>query len=241
MNFVSTPMVAANPSRATNIPTVLETRPCSPALAKIVATAIPTAYRDNGADERSAAQVRWVVYTGAMVIGLRVVVLGLSLTLAAAGVALWIWLGADVFVWGLLLCSAIGVVVLIVTRPSAAADIREPDDVSQLSKERRQQLIRGTSMHLRNMRYRYTVRAEHHELSDRQCFNAEVNSVHLGFVPVVIADNATEKQGFGFVAFVHDGRRWRGPGMPCPGGRERALEHALRCVSPLNDSIDSDS
>ncbi len=176
-----------------------------------------------------------------MVIGLRVVFLGLSLTLAAAGVALWIWLGADVFVWGLLLCSTIGVVLLIVTRPTPADDVREPDDVSQLSKERRQQLIRGTSMHLRNMRYRYTVRAEHHELSDRQCFNAEVNSVHLGFVPVVIADSTTDKQDYGFVAFVFDGRRWRGPGLPCPGGRDRALQHACRCVSALDDSDESSS
>ncbi len=149
--------------------------------------------------------------------------------------------GADLLVWILLLCSAVGVILTLLKRADGTGAMGEPDDVSQLSDQRLQQLIRGTSMHLRNMHYRYTVRAEHHDLSDRQCFNAEVNSVHLGFVPVVIADNATEKQGFGFVAFVHDGRRWRGPGMPCPGGRERALEHALRCVSPLNDSIDSDS
>lgn len=176
-----------------------------------------------------------------MVIPLRVVFLGLSLTLAAAGVALWIWLGADAFVWGLLLCGTIGVVLLIVPRPTTTADLREPDDVSQLSDQRRQQLIRGTSMHLRNMRYRYTVRAEHHELSDRECFNAEVNSVHLGFVPVVIADVSTEKQDYGFVAFVFDGRRWRGPGLPCPGGRDRALQHAFRCVSALDDSDESTS
>lgn len=176
-----------------------------------------------------------------MVIRLRVVVLGLSLTLAAAGLALWIWRGADAFVWGLLLCSAIGVVLLIVTRLSATTNLQEPDDISQLSQEHLQQLIRGTSMHLRNMRYRYTVRAEHHELSDRECFNAEVNSVHLGFVPVVIADVSTDKQGYGFVAFVFDGRRWLGPGLPCPGGRDRALQHAFRCVSPLDEADGSTS
>ncbi len=151
------------------------------------------------------------------------------------------WLGADAFVWALLLCGTIGVVAVILTRPKTTTDHQEPDDVSQLSEQRRQQLIRGTSMHLRNMRYRYTVRAEHHELGDRQCFNAEVNSVHLGFVPVVIADSATQKHGYGFVAFVFDGRRWRGPGLPCPGGRDRALQHAFRCVSPLDDSDGSTS
>ena len=96
-------------------------------------------------------------------------------------------------------------------------------------------------MHLRNMRYRYSVRAEHHELSDRECFNAEVNRVHLGFVPVMITDTATDKQGYGFVAFVYDGRRWRGPGLPCPGGRDRALQHAQHCVSPLDESDGSES
>ncbi len=96
-------------------------------------------------------------------------------------------------------------------------------------------------MHLRNMRYRYSVRAEHHELSEREGFNAEVNGVHLGFVPVMITDNATDKQGYGFVAFVYDGRRWRGPGLPCPGGRERALQHAQHCVSPLDKSDESTS
>ncbi len=170
-----------------------------------------------------------------MVVRLRVILWGLSLTLAAAGVALWISLGADAFVWGLLLCSTTGIVFLIVTRPTATSDVQEPDDVSQLSQERLQQLIRGTSMHLRNMHYRYTVRAEHHQLSDRECFNAEVNGVHLGFVPVVIADVSTDKQDYGFVAFVFDGRRWRGPGLPCPGGRDRALRHAFRCVSPLDE------
>ncbi len=183
-------------------------------------------------------QDRWSTL-GAMVIRLRIVVLGLSLILAVAGVALWIWLGVGAFVWGLLLCSVIGVAVLIATRFSPSADVPETDDVSQLSEERRQQLVRGTSMHLRNMRYRYTVRAERHELSDRECFNAEVNSVHLGFVPVVISDVSTDKQDYGFVAFVFDGRRWRGPGLPCPGGRDRALQHAFRCVSPLDDSDES--
>lgn len=182
------------------------------------------------------SKVRPAVYTGAMVIGPRVVFLGLSLILAAAGGALWMWRGADVLTWVLLLCGTIGILVVLVTRPVTTAEFREPDDVSQLSQQRRQQLIRGTSMHLRNMRYRYTVRGERHELSDRQCFNAEVNSVHLGFVPVVITDSATEKHGFGFVAFVYDGRRWRGPGLPCPGGPDQALQHALRCVSPLDDS-----
>ena len=40
-------------------------------------------------------------------------------------------------------------------------------------------------------------------------------------------------QGFGYAAFVHDGDRWRGPGLPCPPGQSDAVKHAARCVSPL--------
>ena len=171
-----------------------------------------------------------------MVVPVRAVLAGVAVISAAAGGALWLWLGPGVSVWILLSCGVIGLIVARMGPVSGTARLEEPDDISQLSTDRRHQLVRGTSMHLRNMRYRYSVRAEHHELSDRECFNAEVNRVHLGFVPVMITDNATDKQGYGFVAFVYDGRRWRGPGLPCPGGRDRALQHALRCVSPLDDS-----
>ena len=171
-----------------------------------------------------------------MVVAVRTVLVGVAVISAAAGGALWFWLGPGVLVWILLLCGVIGLIVARMEPLGGTARLEEPDDVSQLSTERRHQLVRGTSMHLRNMRYRYSVRAEHHELSDRECFNAEVNRVHLGFVPVMITDNATDKQGYGFVAFVYDGRRWRGPGLPCPGGRDRALQHAQHCVSPLDES-----
>lgn len=176
-----------------------------------------------------------------MVVPVRAVLVGVAVISAAAGGALWIWLGGGVLVWILLSCGVIGLIVARMGPRGGTARLQEPDDVSQLTAERRHQLVRGTSMHLRNMRYRYSVRAEHHELSDRECFNAEVNRVLLGFVPVRITDNATDKQGNGFVAFVYDGRRWRGPGLPCPGGRDRALQHAQHCVSPLDVSDESTS
>ena len=176
-----------------------------------------------------------------MVIPVRAVLVGVAVIAAAAGGALWLWRGPGVLVWILLVCGAIGLIVARMGPRGGTARLEEPDDVSQLTTERRHQLVRGTSMHLRNMRYRYSVRAEHHELSDRECFNVEVNNIHLGFVPVMITDNATDKQGYGFVAFVYDGRRWRGPGLPCPGGRDRALQHAQHCVSPLDESDESTS
>ncbi|MCH8260300.1 MAG: hypothetical protein IIC46_08845 [Planctomycetes bacterium] len=171
-----------------------------------------------------------------MVLPVRAVLVGVAVISAAAGGALWLGRGPGVVVWILLLCGVIGLIVARMGTRGGTTRLEEPDDVSQLSTERRHQLVRGTSMHLRDMRYRYSVRAEHHELGGRECFNAEVNNIHLGFVPVMITDNATDKQGYGFVAFVYDGRRWRGPGLPCPGGRERALQHAQHCVSPLDES-----
>ncbi|MCH7847647.1 MAG: hypothetical protein IIB53_04710 [Planctomycetes bacterium] len=171
-----------------------------------------------------------------MVVPVRAVLVGVAVISAAAGGALWLGRGPGVVVWILLLCGVIGLIVARMGPGRGTTRLEEPDDVSQLSTERRHQLVRGTSMHLRDMRYRYSVRAEHHELGGRECFNAEVNNIHLGFVPVMITDNATDKQGYGFVAFVYDGRRWRGPGLPCPGGRERALHHAQHCVSPLDES-----
>ena len=176
-----------------------------------------------------------------MVIPVRAVLVGIAVISAAAGGALWLGRGPGVVVWILLLCGVIGLIVARMGTRGGTTRLEEPDDVSQLSTERRHQLVRGTSMHLRDMRYRYSVRAEHHELGGRECFNAEVNNIHLGFVPVMITDNATDKQGYGFVAFVYDGRRWRGPGLPCPGGRERALHHAQHCVSPLDESDESTS
>ena len=123
-----------------------------------------------------------------MVIPVRAVLVGVAVISAAVGGALWIWRDPGVLVWILLVCSVIGLIVARMGPLGGTARLQEPDDVSQLSTERRHQLVRGTSMHLRNMRYRYSVRAEHHELSDRECFNAEVNRVHLGFVPVMITD-----------------------------------------------------
>ena len=112
---------------------------------------------------------------------------------------------------------------------------REPQQIERLEEDRRLELIRGTSMHLRDMKYRYSLR---YDRSERDPFTAEVKTVTLGFVPVVILDNETERQGLGFVAFPYDGERWRGPGLPCSGDRGAALEHAARCVAPLDDGHD---
>lgn len=124
-------------------------------------------------------------------------------------------------------------------RPTTQASYSDPQEMSELPMQRQHELLRGTSLHLHEMKYRYSVRIDHNQTVDRCSFNADVNTITLGFVPAVMTDNATDKQGFGFVAFVYDGNRWLGPGLPCPGTKEQAIALALRSVNPLEDADDS--
>jgi hypothetical protein len=128
-----------------------------------------------------------------------------------------------------LACLLVG--ALAARRPPDARE--ESDDVTELGEARRRELMRGTSLYLREMRYRYSVRLDTREARDRRPFAAEVNTIRLGFLPAIVTDNTTDRQGLGFVAFVHDGTRWRGPGLPCPADQADAVRHAARCVSPL--------
>ncbi|MHC4948092.1 MAG: hypothetical protein ACYTG1_07505 [Planctomycetota bacterium] len=164
----------------------------------------------------------------------RRMLLALAVIVVAMGIVIWIepdtaWMAIVVAA-----CGMVMVLVLVAVAPAAPGTGRpEPDDIDKLGPQRRRELIRGTSMHLREMNYRYSVRPDGTESADRRCFSAEVNTVRLGFVPAVITDNTTDRQGYGYIAFVFDGHRWRGPGLPCPDGQAEAVRHAARCVSPL--------
>jgi hypothetical protein len=141
---------------------------------------------------------------------------------------------ARIFAWVVVGCGLAIIVVLNVYRPPTPLARHESDDIAALPEARRRELIRGTSLYLREMHYRYSVRFEPTDAPQRRCFNAEVNTVKLGFIPAVVSDNTTERQGWGYVAFVYDGHRWRGPGLPCPDGQAEAVRHAAKCVSPLS-------
>jgi hypothetical protein len=136
---------------------------------------------------------------------------------------------------GAALVGAAVIGVLLAQRLGASAERArvEPDDVEALSDDRLRELVRGTSLFLREMNYRYSIRIDPRTASRMRSFVTEVNGVRLGFVPVVVTDNTNDRQGFGYVAFVHDGVRWRGPGLPCPDDPAAAVKHAARCVSPL--------
>ena len=152
--------------------------------------------------------------------------------IAAAAVVMWVdqravkWLAAVVAA-----CAIVSLIVLNIYRPPMRSRGPEPSDVRELSEPRLRELIRGTSLFLRDARYRFSIRQDP---SNREPFSTEVNMVPLGFVPVIITENATDRQGYGYVAFVYDGLRWRGPGLPCIGGPHEAVEHAQRCVMPLD-------
>ena len=169
-----------------------------------------------------------------MVLSGRAILLAIACLLTGAGAVLLVLSVRGAWV---VLALAVVAAALSMLRRVRAPDggLEEPSEIHQLSAERLRELVRGTSLHLRDMRYRYSVRPDP---GGRMCFTATVNQVRLGFVPVVITDNYTDKQGRGFVAFPYDGRRWRGPGLPCAGSREDALQHAARCVEPLGDLAD---
>jgi hypothetical protein len=164
----------------------------------------------------------------------RRLLLVLSIILAAIGLLLWITraAGAQVTVV-LLLAGFAGMIATgLLRRPEPMTPI-ESNDIREVSEERRRELMRGTGLSLREMQYRYSVRLDTADSAERRAFSAEVNTIRLGFVPAIITDNTNDRQGFGYVAFVHDGTRWRGPGLPCPADQTEAVRHAARCVSPL--------
>ncbi len=158
---------------------------------------------------------------------------GLSAIIALGGAGLW--LKPETAHW------RVAAVLLVVGLSGAIASwlIRsEPDrtesgDIKELGSDRRRELMRGTSLFLRDSKYRYSIRLDNNNSSRRPEFNAVVNTIKLGFVPAVITDNTSDRQDYGYVAFVHDGARWRGPGLPCPSEQTAAVEHAAKCVSPL--------
>lgn len=165
----------------------------------------------------------------------RRLLLALSACIAALGVVTWTLpeYGKALAI-GVIVCGVISILVLNVVR-SPALPVGRPESpkITDLTEQRRRELVRGTSLYLRELKYRYSIRSEASPRSDQPCFTAEVNSVKLGFVPVIIIDNTNDRQGYGYVAFVHDGKRWRGPGLPCPAGQVEAVRHAAKCVSPL--------
>ncbi len=154
------------------------------------------------------------------------------MVLIAAGALLW----ANDFRPIGMINVGVGVVMahiaggLFVTVRTVSSVVREPSRVEGLELARQRELLRGTSLHLRDMKYRYSI---HFDDTGRAPFTMVINTITLGFLPVMILDNQSDRQGEGYVAFPFDGERWRGPGLPCVGGPEEAIAHAARCVSPL--------
>lgn len=170
----------------------------------------------------------------AMVVNGRSLLLAMSCVIAAVGIVMWIKPVGRELAWVVVFCGLISILVLNALRPSPPAEPEpETENIGELPEERRRELVRGASLHMRDMRARYSVRIDSSETGDRKCFSAEINTVKLGFIPVFLTDTTNDRQGQGYMAFVHDGRRWRGPGLPCPADQADAVRHAARCVAPL--------
>jgi hypothetical protein len=166
-----------------------------------------------------------------MTVLMRWLLMTLSIVIVAVAIVIWIepryaWLAVIAALAGA------GIILVLLMRPGEShRGPPEPQSIDLLTNERRLELMRGTSLYLQQQEYRYSIRAAREE--SRLCFTADVNTVKLGFVPAIVTDNTNDRQGYGYVAFVYDGRRWRGPGLPCPDGQAEAVRHAARCVSPL--------
>jgi hypothetical protein len=161
------------------------------------------------------------------------IILLLGLLLLVSGVVLWMGdfttLGAMNAAAGIMLVILAGVMMITGSLQSSPS---EPSRIEGLDAARQHELLRGTSMHLRDMKFRLSI---HYDDTGRAPFTREINTITLGFLPVVMLDNLSDKQGEGYVAFPFDGERWRGPGLPCVGGPDEAIEHAAKCVSPLEE------
>ncbi len=168
-----------------------------------------------------------------MLIRTRNLLLGLAVIVTTVGVLLLLRDHNNLLVWIIIACGVASISALSLWPDSIPTIAKESEDIRDTSDERRRELVRGTSLYLRELRYRYSIRFDPSDAGDRKAFSAEVNTIKLGFVPVIIIDNTNDRQGFGYAAFVHDGKRWRGPGLPCPAGQNDAVKHAARCVSPL--------
>jgi hypothetical protein len=177
------------------------------------------------------------MYPERVILSGRRVLLGLAIAIVACVIAAWLrpdhWHWLTAVAGG---CAVLSLLVLNAFRPPGPVTSGEPDEIAELPPRRRAELIRGTSKFLREMRYRYSIRPDPNESGERKCFTAEVNQVRLGFVPALITDITDDRQGYGYVAFVYDHNRWRGPGLPCPAGQSEAVKHAARCVSPLGQA-----
>jgi hypothetical protein len=171
-----------------------------------------------------------------MLISGRRLLLALSIIVVAVGIVMILIipgaLGTTLAVV-IVACGVISILALAVFRPAGPSPHHDSGDIRELDEPRMRELMRGTGLFLREMEYRYSVRLDTTPSGDRRAFTADVNQVHLGFIPAVVTDNTNGRQGYGYVAFVHDGKRWRGPGLPCPAGQAEAVRHAARCVSPL--------
>jgi hypothetical protein len=171
-----------------------------------------------------------------MLISGRFLLTVLAIVIIGVGIVGFTHYGGPWQAWVNMFCGVATLIVLnglVSSSSRSGRGKREPDDMSTLSPQRRRELVRGTSLYLRELHYRYSIRLDSSDTGEHRCFSAEVNTVRLGFVPVVIIDNTTDRQGHGYVAFVHDGKRWRGPGLPCPAGQVEAVRHAAKCVAPL--------
>src|SRR5436190_774983 len=73
--------------------------------------------------------------------------------------------------WVNIFCGLASLAILLMLRgPAAGRGRHETEDMNQLSPQRRRELVRGTSMYLRELKYRYSIRLDASQTGEHRCF-----------------------------------------------------------------------
>ena len=103
--------------------------------------------------EADGSGARLAVHLSMVITG-RSLLLGLSAIVAAVGVVMWIDRQAHWLALVAAGCGLLSIVILNIVHPPETLRRREPEEIEQLMEQRRRELVRGTSMYLRQMHYR---------------------------------------------------------------------------------------
>src|SRR5688572_32688141 len=117
-----------------------------------------------------------------MLISSRNLLVGLSVIVTTLGVLLLLRDQTNWLVWVIIACGIISITALSLWPDRLPTLAKESEDITETSEELRRELVRGTSLYLRELRYRYSVRFDPSDAGERKAFSAEVNTIKLGFV-----------------------------------------------------------
>ena len=96
-----------------------------------------------------------------MILSGRRLLIALAIVIAATSIVVWVEPAARGLALLVAACGLLIALMLVLKQPPwRGMRTLEPSEIADLSRARQAELIRGTSMHLRETQYRYSVRME---------------------------------------------------------------------------------